>query len=339
MKKLFLALMVGVIMMGTTPVSAQTATTTGNLSDLLSQISSLSAMIRELEGKITDLRKQEKEVREEIREVKTEIRKEFRSQLREGLSGDEVKDLQELLSQHSDIYPEKLVTGFFGPKTRQAVMRFQKKHGIETIGIVGPQTRAKLNALIATGEFKVIPGGKKLGVDLLITSATSTSSGQATTTPEAGKIVICHKEDRKNGGNTIEVALMALAAHVKHGDSIGACKNKDHDRDDEDDDHHGTTTPDVIAPTISDIAATTTASGAMITWTTNESAKGTVRYATTTPVSTALNQLVAMDSSLMTNHNLSLMSLTASTTYYFIVESTDAAGNTATSSQMSFMTL
>ncbi len=42
-------------------------------------------------------------------------------------------------------------TNYFGPGTRDAVIRFQKKHGIAATGFVGSQTRAKINELIRNG--------------------------------------------------------------------------------------------------------------------------------------------------------------------------------------------
>lgn len=57
--------------------------------------------------------------------------------------------LQEFLkSQGSDIYPESLVTGYFGNLTRSAVVRFQKRHSIFQTGFVGLLTRSKINSLI-----------------------------------------------------------------------------------------------------------------------------------------------------------------------------------------------
>lgn len=74
--------------------------------------------------------------------------------LRQGLSGDQVTALQNFLkSQGSDVYPEGLVTGYFGSLTRGAVERFQEKYGIAGpgdpgYGYVGPKTRAKINSLV-----------------------------------------------------------------------------------------------------------------------------------------------------------------------------------------------
>ena len=74
--------------------------------------------------------------------------------LNQGSSGDQVTALQNFLkSQGSSVYPEGLVTGYFGPLTREAVERFQEKHGIANegdpgYGFAGPKTRAKINSLL-----------------------------------------------------------------------------------------------------------------------------------------------------------------------------------------------
>lgn len=70
----------------------------------------------------------------------------------------EVRCLQEFLnSQGTAIYPEALVTGYFGPKTQAAVIRFQEKYIADILlplglsqgtGVVGPSTRAKINQLL-----------------------------------------------------------------------------------------------------------------------------------------------------------------------------------------------
>ena len=72
----------------------------------------------------------------------------FVSQMDEGDSGLEVTKLQTFLSGNRAIYPEGLVTGYFGPLTKAAVMRFQTAYGISAVGRVGPQTLAQLNVLL-----------------------------------------------------------------------------------------------------------------------------------------------------------------------------------------------
>lgn len=71
-----------------------------------------------------------------------------------GTKGNEVTVLQNFLkAQGSNIYPEGLVTGYFGPLTLKAVQKFQEKYGIAVsgdagYGFVGPKTRAKINSLL-----------------------------------------------------------------------------------------------------------------------------------------------------------------------------------------------
>lgn len=76
--------------------------------------------------------------------------------LRQGSSGDDVKTLQSLLLKEG-VYPEGLITGYFGNLTKQAVIRFQEKYRDEILapiglingtGFVGKATRAKLQKLI-----------------------------------------------------------------------------------------------------------------------------------------------------------------------------------------------
>jgi len=70
-----------------------------------------------------------------------------------GDTGEDVRQLQIFLkAQGTSIYPEGLITGYFGPLTQKAVERFQVKYGIAGpgdpgYGYVGPKTRAKINAL------------------------------------------------------------------------------------------------------------------------------------------------------------------------------------------------
>src|SRR6185369_9245031 len=47
----------------------------------------------------------------------------FLKDLKMGVSGDEVKTLQKFLSTMPDIYPEHLVTGFYGSLTKKAIER------------------------------------------------------------------------------------------------------------------------------------------------------------------------------------------------------------------------
>lgn len=78
------------------------------------------------------------------------------SSLKFGDRGEQVSLLQTWLSRDSLVYPEGIVSGFFGALTQKAVIRFQEKYQQEILapwglafgnGFVGEKTKAKLNAL------------------------------------------------------------------------------------------------------------------------------------------------------------------------------------------------
>ncbi len=75
------------------------------------------------------------------------------SQVNYGETSANVSNLQMFLAANPSIYPEGLVTGYYGPLTRAAVIRFQSQYGIDQAGRVGPITLAKINSLIATGGW------------------------------------------------------------------------------------------------------------------------------------------------------------------------------------------
>jgi hypothetical protein len=73
-------------------------------------------------------------------------------QLDYGQTSTNVTNLQTFLASSPNIYPQGLVTGYFGPLTKSAVMNFQNAYGIAQVGRVGPQTLAKINSMISSGE-------------------------------------------------------------------------------------------------------------------------------------------------------------------------------------------
>jgi peptidoglycan hydrolase-like protein with peptidoglycan-binding domain len=69
-------------------------------------------------------------------------------QLQLGMSGSDVTALQTYLAKDNTIYPQGLITGYFGSLTKSAVSNFQARNGIDNIGRVGPVTMALLNNLM-----------------------------------------------------------------------------------------------------------------------------------------------------------------------------------------------
>jgi len=252
----------------TPKVEAQTATSSVEILQLLETI-------KELQKQITALQEQQATLRNEINQNIQLAR-----QLSLGMSGEDVRTLQEMLATDPDIYPEGLVTGFFGPLTEKAVKKFQEKSGISNVGRVGPQTLSRINQLLTEGAGKSgkIPPGllKAPGIAKKFPGGLP---GTSTTTPS-----------------------------------------------------------DTVAPVISNSSATSTDTTVSISWNTNEPATGKVWLGTTTPVTTS-NSSVKSSASKTTSHSFSFENLATSTLHYYLVSSTDAAGNTSTSTQASISTL
>ncbi len=97
-----------------------------------------------------------------------------------------------------------------------------------------------------------------------------------------------------------------------------------------------TTAANTAPPVISAVSASgVTATGATITWTTNEPATSQVAYGLTT----AYGSLTALNSTLTTTHSAALSGLSAGTVYHYVAGSRDAAGNLAASPDATFTTV
>lgn len=73
------------------------------------------------------------------------------SQMGVGSRGSSVTNLQTFLASDHNIYPEAMVTGYYGGFTRAAVVQFQNQYEIPMVGVVGPMTLARMNSVIAAG--------------------------------------------------------------------------------------------------------------------------------------------------------------------------------------------
>ncbi len=82
----------------------------------------------------------------------------FRYELRERARGEAARYLQIVLNTdpetrvaESGVGSPGRETDYFGPATRQALIRFQRKYGIPATGILGLQTRTKINEILREG--------------------------------------------------------------------------------------------------------------------------------------------------------------------------------------------
>ncbi|RLE69521.1 MAG: hypothetical protein DRJ45_06545, partial [Thermoprotei archaeon] len=94
-------------------------------------------------------------------------------------------------------------------------------------------------------------------------------------------------------------------------------------------------TKDITPPAIYNITVSSiTSHSAVISWKTNEPSTSLVKYST----SPRNYPYFKEDTSYTTSHSITLTGLSPNTTYYFVVNSTDKAGNSAQSTEHSFKT-
>jgi hypothetical protein len=99
-----------------------------------------------------------------------------------------VTNMQTFFKDNASIYPEGLVTGYYGSLSRSAVERFQTQKGIVSSGTaattgfgrVGPSTRDAINALINSGGWS-----GQVSVSTNLTAPTFNSVGRTITTNSA----------------------------------------------------------------------------------------------------------------------------------------------------------
>jgi len=110
-----------------------------------------------------------------FKETRTGLRKkiiekkpafQFEKELKIGSQNKEVEELQKCLAKDSKIYPEAKITGYFGTKTKQAVIRFQEKYAEDILkpwgltkgtGRVSKTTRTKLNEICFKSPPEILP--------------------------------------------------------------------------------------------------------------------------------------------------------------------------------------
>lgn len=298
------ALVVGLIFGNVFVASAQTATTTSTTA-LQALIQTLQKQIESLTAQLQTLQRAQTQLQTATTTAGVVDALQLIGQLKEGSSGEKVRLLQAILAADTGIYPEGRITGYYGKLTAQAVKRFQKLHKLEQVGNVGKKTLEKIEKEIEKNPIAI---EERDGVRI-----------PCAIVPPGH--LIAPGWLRKIGGET---PIIPVCQTIPEGiaKKLGLA----------------TTTPDVTAPRISDVEAEDrTANSAKIKWETNEPATGMIWYGTSTPVS-AGNALTVSSVTLVREHELVLSNLSANATYYYMVISTDAKGNTATSSQYSFTT-
>jgi hypothetical protein len=112
---------------------------------MLNTIQSLIAQIEQLQEQLADLR--------------GEVRETLADGLEEGMTHEDIREVQQLLATDPDIYPRGIVSGYFGPLTRDALIRFQTKHDLSTSGRLDSETRELLEEYLDERFNGNIPPG------------------------------------------------------------------------------------------------------------------------------------------------------------------------------------
>jgi len=393
-KKLITILVCAVFMYGllSAPVLAQTSPSSAELIQTLKkQIEQLQTQIQAITTQMESLKKAQGEIKGTVTEIKGTLK--LLGQLREGMTGEDVKLLQEILATDPDIYPEGLITGYYGNLTKNAVKRFQKAAGLEQFGNVGPQTLSKINELLTAGagnSGKVPPGlliapgiRKKVNIEILkplpgqilppgiAKKLGGELPGEDTTSPVISEVTVSNRtetsikitwvtnenSDSKVYYDTVtplvvststpvasstdlvlnhEITLSGLTPNTTYYFIVSSTDKKGNNQISA----QGAFSTDITLPVISEVQVTNIAqTSAKITWVTNENADSKVWYGIVTPLVVTSTTPVASSANLVLNHEINLSGLTANTVYYFKAGSIDAANNSTTSAENSFITL
>lgn len=104
-----------------------------------------------------------------------------------GSTGEQVTSLQTSLAANPSIYPEGIVSGYFGALTRAAVVRYQAAHGISQTGTVGPITRASINGSTGT-VFTGDENAPLIGADSVSVGSNSATISWNTSEPATARV-------------------------------------------------------------------------------------------------------------------------------------------------------
>lgn len=295
-----------------TPVtaSAQATLSEATIQNLLNQIAVLQQQIR-------DLTAQQQLVQSSYVNVLKLTQK-----LSVGMSSEEVKILQELLATDPEIYPEGYITGYYGPLTAKALGKFKKKF-VETTEVNDDDSDDD------SDDNDAEESDDDSDDDEDDDSDDDDDSLDDKTIKKINELLL---HGAGKSGKIPHGFLRAPGIWKKLGGVYPTIPTTT----------PATTTPtgDITAPVLSRIDTDDIKENeAKVTWQTNEKSTSQVWWSfVNPPVTNASTTRTIKNSKMVTSHSVKINGLAASTTYYYIIGSTDAAGNAATSPVKSFQT-
>lgn len=211
-------LFLGVVLVPNTQ-PAQAATT----AEMIAQIKVLMEQLQSLQTQLAALR--------------GDVKDALKSGLTEGMSDEDIKKIQQLLGTDPTIYPEGKMTGYYGPLTREAIKRFQNRHGLEVTGVVDEETRDLLEEYLGEKYNGAIPPGllRAPGIMKKIEDRFWTKCKEGRDHGH-GNGKFCKKLKGERGNSNDDHEEDAEDEEDDHG------HDGEEDEDEDEDHHHGTTT-------------------------------------------------------------------------------------------------
>ncbi|MBY0294128.1 peptidoglycan-binding protein [Patescibacteria group bacterium] len=143
-------------------------------------------------------------------------------QLEFGMSGSDVTELQTFLASDSTLYPEGLVTGYFGSLTKSAVARFQTRNGISAVGRVGPATLPVINAQMRNNTGSDVSGAVISNVGI---STASTAATVSFSTNENTRATVYYSTQPLNVSETLNAVAISGASAASTDTTLRASQS------------------------------------------------------------------------------------------------------------------
>lgn len=319
--------------------NSSTTTSTPTLTDALQQ---LQGQVQFLTSQIADLHS----------EIKlNNLRSIFTRSLKRGDVGDDVGELQKLLTRYSNFYHSNIdasstITGFYGSLTKAAVMQFQSQAGLKETGVFDFGTREKFYESLSeftpestSTEFIPIDVSAIFDQNNLDSGSPTSSDLQASIADLQDQVsqLISNSTSTQANIEDLQNQVSQLSSNLANAnEEIMSLQNQLSALP--------STPTSALAPlplphiAVANVQVTNiTKSSSTITWTTNVLSTSEVHYSTDASLPASKTSIQILNS-MVTNHAMVLQSLNSGTRYYYWVLSRDGTNVTASSTIQYFDT-
>lgn len=273
--------------------------------------------------------------------------------LTRGMKGDDVKTIQEFLAKDREIYPEGLITGFFGVLTEKAIQKFQLKYNIPTTtlnyGVFDVTTKNSFEKVIqqsatphATIE-KISANSSSTPIypttTTTIITPSSTASIPASTLVNSTTTIPVSIQDPENQNQaqyqnpnqTQTQTQTSIPYNIPIPTNPSASTSSTITTSTTSEPADTRPVPVLSSIQVTDITPTSV----RITWITNETSYSQITYSETGSTS----NFGKWDGNLVTNHSVQITGLKSNTEYTYTASSISALGKQGTGDSAVFKTL